>query len=66
MLFVNDMIDTINSDINDIFTTDEIKLFLIMFADDQVVFAKSPQALQSLLRDIGNYCNTWGIKININ
>ena len=66
MLFVNDMIDTINSNINDIFTTNEIKLFLIMFADDQVVFAKSPQALQSLLKDIENYCNTWGIKININ
>ena len=37
-----------------------------MFADDQVVFAKSPQALQSLLRDIENYSNTRGIKININ
>ena len=36
-----------------------------MFADDQVGFAKSPQALQSLLRDIENYCNTWVIKINI-
>ena len=66
MLFVNDMIDSINSNLNGIFTTDEMKIFLILFADDQVVFAKSPQALQSLLSDIENYCTAWGIKININ
>ena len=66
MLFVNDMIESINSNLNGIFTTNEIKLFLILFADGQVVFAKSPQALQSLLADIENYCTTWGIKININ
>ena len=42
MLFVNDMIDSINSNINDIFTIDDIKLFIILFADDQVEFAKSP------------------------
>ena len=66
MLFVNDMIDSINSNLNGIFTINEMKLFLILFADDQVVFAKSPQALQSLLSDIENYCTAWGIKININ
>ena len=66
MLFVNDMIDCINSNINDIFTIDELKLFIILFADDQVVFAKSAHALQLLLNDIENYCTTWGIKINTN
>ena len=66
MLFVNDMIDCINSNINDIFTIDKLKLFIILFADDQVVFAKSAHALQLLLNDIENYCTTWGIKINTN
>ena len=66
MLFVNDMIDSVNSNINDIFTIDDIKLFIILFADDKVVFAKSPHALQSLLSDVENYCTTWGIKINTN
>lgn len=64
MLFVNDFMENISSDINDIFTIDEMKLFLLLFADDQVVFAKSPQALQSILNDIENYCTTWGLKIN--
>ena len=66
MLFVNDMIDCIKSNINYIFTIDELKPFIILFADDQVVFAKSAHALQLLLNDIENYCRTWGIKINTN
>ena len=42
------------------------KLFLILFADDQVVFAKSPDTLQSFFNDIGNYCQLWDLKINTN
>lgn len=65
MLFVNDILDNINANLGDIFTVDELKLFLILFADDQVLFAKSPQTLQSLLTDVENYCTTWGLKINV-
>ena len=64
MLFVNDIIENINSDLEDIFTLNEIKLFLILYADDQVAFAKSPETLQKILTDIENYCNMWGLKIN--
>lgn len=64
MLFVNDIIDSINSDLDGIFTINETKLFLILFADDQVLFAKSPQTLQSLLTDVERYCETWRLKIN--
>ena len=66
MLFVNDIIDNINSDLDGIFTINEIKLFLIMFADDQVLFATNPTTLQSMLSNIESYCNTWKLKINVN
>ena len=46
------------------FTVNELKVFLNLFADEQVVFAKSPQTLQSMLNDIENYCETWWLKIN--
>ena len=59
MLFVNDIIGNINADLGNIFTLNEMKLFLILYADDQVVFAKSPETLQSLLFDIETYCNIW-------
>ena len=45
MLFINDILDNINSNLDGIFTINEIKLFLIMFADNQVLFATSPTAL---------------------
>ena len=48
MLFINDIIQNINSDIDDIFTIDGFQLFMLLYADDAVVFAKSPQALQSI------------------
>ena len=66
MLFVNDISVNINTNLEDIFILDELKLFLILFADDQVVFAKSPDTLQSLLNDIENYSQLWDIKINTN
>lgn len=60
VLFVNDMKDCINSNLNEILTIDDLKMFLILFADDLMVFAKSPQALQSLLYDIEIHHRTLG------
>ena len=64
MLFLNDIKDHINDNIEDLFTYNELKLFLIIYADDQVAFVKSLTALQSILNDIETYCNTWGLKVN--
>lgn len=64
MFFVNDIIENINTDLQNIFSINELKLFLILFADDQVLFATSPDTLQSLLTDLENYCRLWGLKIN--
>ena len=43
MFFVNDIIDNINTNLQNIFTINELKLFLILFADDQVLFVTSPE-----------------------
>ena len=64
MLFINDIKQNINTDLNDIFTIDEMRLFLLLYADDAVVFAKSPEVLQKILNDIESYCTLWGLKIN--
>ena len=66
MLFVNDILSNINSDLDGIFTISELKLFLIMFADGQVLFSTSPTSLQLMLNDIETYCNTWKLKIKVN
>ena len=64
MLFINDITESINSNFEDIFTVDELKIFMMLYADDAVIFAKSPEVLQSLKNDIETYCVTWGLKIN--
>ena len=65
MMFMNDIVDCINTDIEGLFSIDELKLFILMYADDQVIFSTSPSSVQSMLNDIQNYCNTWGLKINL-
>ena len=64
MLFINDIVQNINTNLDDIFTIDELQLFLLLYADDAVVFAKSPEVLQLILNDIESYCTLWGLKIN--
>ena len=56
MFFINDLIQNINSDLDSIFTVDEIQIFVLLYADDAVLFAKSPCALQSILSDLERYC----------
>ena len=63
MMFLNDIMISINTDLDGFFTINELKLFLILFsddlisfADDQVVFTTSPIALQSMLNDFETYC----------
>ena len=66
LFFINDILTNINSNIDGIFTINEMKIFLLLFADDAVLFAQTPTALQSMLNDLEQYCNTWGLKINTN
>ena len=37
---------------------------MMLYADDALIFAKSPEVLQSMLNGIETYCVTWGLKIN--
>ena len=64
MLFINDIKQNINTDLNNSFTIDEMRLFLLLYADDAVVFTKSPEVLQMILNDIESYCTLWSLKIN--
>ncbi len=65
MFFLNDLIDNITSERPEIITLENIRLFLILYADDMILFAKSPECLQLMLNEVENYCNLWGLKINV-
>ena len=63
-MFINDIVQHINDGFNEIFSFQELRLFILLYADDAVLFAKSPKVLQSLLHDLEIYCLAYGIKIN--
>ena len=62
------------SDIEDIFidnglsgiNADIFKLFLILYADDIVIFANSKEELQLSLDALYKYCQRWKMIVNIN
>ena len=66
LFFLNDILNSINENIDGILNIDNLKLFLILFADDAVIFANNPASLQSILNDLGQYCNIWNLKLNVN
>lgn len=50
----------------DVFSIDELQIFLLLFADDTVLFSYSVNGLQSLLDKLYIYCRNWGITVNTN
>ena len=66
ILFVNDINDAF--DINNL-TDDDLdilSIYLLMFADDMVVFTTDKSSLQFQLNSLNEYTEKWGLKINVN
>ena len=65
LFFINDIIQDIHADDSDgIFKLNNYLIYLILFADDTVLFSKSPETLQILLDKLSVYCRKWNIVVN--
>jgi hypothetical protein len=42
-----------------------MKLFLLLYADDALIFAESQQELQQILKLSEHYCSIWKLKVNV-
>ena len=51
------------SDIDDFETF--LKLYVLLYADDTIILAESPDELQIALNALSDYCNQWKLKINV-
>ena len=71
-LFINDLEDHMTDmgnpylDFSDETCNQFIKLMLLLYADDTVVFSNSPTGLQKCLDDLYIYCNKWKLTVNSN
>lgn len=63
-LFVEDLELFLQDNTNSGLLIDDIVLMLLLFADDMVIFGKSPQELQTNLNMLHEYCKIWGLKVN--
>ena len=40
--------------------------FILLYAEDIILFANSPEEIQNSLNILNNFCNRWKLKVNIN
>jgi hypothetical protein len=80
-LFLNDLKNTLSLRMNDLNTVKEttkglklteseiellVKLFVLLYADDTIICAETPEALQEGLDCVKEYCDRWLLKLNAN
>ena len=78
-LFINDFekflsekyngLRTLNNIYRNVSTNDEIltylRLYVLLYADDTIIMAESPNELQLALNALSEYCTQWKLKINV-
>ena len=42
-----------------------LKIYVLLYADDTISLAQSPEKLQTALNSMNLYCNDWNLKINV-
>ena len=72
-IFLNDLeyffsqygISGLNCEFNDDDLTIYFKIFLLLYADDTVIFGESADELQKTLNVFKDYCDQWKLTVNI-
>ena len=63
-MFVNDLDEHLNDEDVGVRVWD-ILIKVLKFADDMAIFSKTREGLQSGLDSLGEYCQKWGITVNV-
>jgi hypothetical protein len=65
MFFINDIhvCANMNADVDGIFTVDKAKMFMLLYADDAVLFATTKEALQHRVNEVKTYSENWNLKV---
>ena len=63
ILSINDMYENLVIQDDDAFTLNDLKIFILLFADDTVLISYAPHGLQNLIDQLQAYCTKWGITV---
>ena len=64
-LFIEDLELWLQQDNDAGINIDDVTLMLLLFADDMAIVGKTPNEIQGHLDHLLEYCNYWGLKVNI-
>ena len=64
-LYLNDIEEQFVHSNMDGLEVDMVKIFMLLYADDIVVFANTPEELQRGLNMLNEYCKRWKLTINV-
>ena len=64
-LFLNDIEMYLQADANAGITLDQLSIYLLIFADDAVIFSETIEGLQESLNNLKQYCDKWNLSVNI-
>ena len=64
-LFLNDIENAFHHSNTIAVTIDQLSIYLLLFADDAVMFAESKEALQENLNCLKSYCDKWSLTVNV-
>ena len=64
-LFLNDLEEVFATQGYEGLDINIFKIFMLLYADDIVIFSKSAEELQEGLSLLLNYCNRWKLKVNV-
>ena len=64
IFFINDLALSLADDNQQITQISSMNVFLLLFADDAVLFSTSPDGLQLMLDKLQEYSNLWNLRVN--
>ena len=65
ILFINDMSEYLKDESVEVVSLEELQIFLLLFADDTVLFSYTVEGLQILLGKLSMYCEKWNVTVNV-
>ena len=64
-MFLTDVEMQLADNGNDGITLDQLTLYLLLFADDAVIFSETPEGLQKSIENFEIYCQKWNLTVNV-
>ena len=66
LLFINEIIENISNGNEDTLLINDINLFMLLYANDAVLFFYISRKLQNMVNKLNDYSSIWNLKVNTN